>query len=91
MSEENKSLEEKMNEWLEKGKKSEEITQGMFCDGFQSISGIPDDFCSAEDPEDRARLLEERRPRTYESDNDGYYRGYGDFRYQLQIKNLQHS
>ena len=37
-------------------KKEEEITYGMLIDGFQSINGIPDDFYSAEDPADRARL-----------------------------------
>lgn len=57
------------------GKKPQEITYGMLCDGFRSLSGIPDDFCSAEDPADRARLYND-----YQSEQSrGYFdRGYED-------------
>ncbi len=49
-------LERNKQYWISQGKREEEITYGMLCDGFRSLSGIPDDFYSAEDPEDRARL-----------------------------------
>ncbi|MBI4451003.1 hypothetical protein HY642_03440 [Candidatus Woesearchaeota archaeon] len=55
-SEAGKELERRIQEWKDKGKKPEEITWGMLCDGFQSIAGLPDDFYSAEDPADRVRL-----------------------------------
>lgn len=55
MSGENE-LERRTQEWIDKGKRREEITYGMLCDGFQSLAGIPDDFYSAEDPADRIRL-----------------------------------
>lgn len=35
-------------------------TYGMILEGFQSTPGIPDTFCSAEDPAERARLWQER-------------------------------
>jgi hypothetical protein len=81
MNNENKELEERRKYWLSQGKQPEQITYGMLNNGFQSISGIPDDFCSAEDPADRERLWEERRPRKErDSYHEGEYRGYGDFR-----------
>ncbi len=49
-------LEKRINDWKVQGKKESEITWGMLNDGFQSLSGIPDDFCSAEDPADRIEL-----------------------------------
>ena len=49
-----KQLEERIDEWKDKGKREDEITYGMLNDGFQSLGGIPDNFYSAEDPADRA-------------------------------------
>lgn len=49
-------LERNKQYWINRGKKAEDIIYGMLCDDFRSISGIPDDFYSAEDPDDRARL-----------------------------------
>lgn len=59
MSEDN--LKRRIEDWKAKGKKENEITYGMVNDGFQSIAGIPDNFYSAEDPADRARLWEEHQ------------------------------
>ena len=73
-------LEKKTQEWIDKGKKPEEITYGMLCEGFQSLSGIPDDFYSAEDPADRKRLWENHRPISEYSSNEGEYKGYGEWR-----------
>lgn len=73
-------LERRREYWASLGKKPEEITCGMLEEGFRSISGIPDDFCSAEDPDHRAKLWEERRPRVESGNSEGVYRGYGDFR-----------
>ena len=53
-------LENRLSEWKASGKSREQVSYGMLNDGFQSLSGIPDDFCSAEDPADRARLYQER-------------------------------
>ena len=55
MAEENE-LEKNKKFWKNQGKKPDEITYGMICDGFRSLSGIPDDFYSAEDPLDRVKL-----------------------------------
>lgn len=41
-------------------KLEEEVTWGMLCEGFQSLPGIPDKFYSAEDPEDRKRLWNQK-------------------------------
>ncbi len=35
------------------------VTWGMRLEGFRSLSGIPDEFYSAEDPADRKELWEE--------------------------------
>ncbi|MSR86028.1 hypothetical protein EXS74_01375 [Candidatus Woesearchaeota archaeon] len=37
------------------------MTWGMIYEGFQSLEGIPDNFYSAEDPEDRRRLWNNKR------------------------------
>lgn len=55
-------------------------TYGMILEGFQSLPGIPDDFCSAEDPEVRARLWQVRRapkpmPEDFCHDEDPDVRG----------------
>ncbi|MEK6855442.1 MAG: hypothetical protein AABX73_04435 [Nanoarchaeota archaeon] len=55
-----KFLDKRIEDWKSKGKSEEEITWGMLDQGFRSISGIPDDFYSAEDPDARVRLWEER-------------------------------
>lgn len=52
------TLQERIDGWKERGKREDEITYGMLCDGFQSLRGIPDEFYSAEDPADRVRLWE---------------------------------
>lgn len=56
-----KPLEKRIKEWEATGRKKEEVTYGMLGDGFKSISGIPDDFYSAEDPGDRSELWHEHR------------------------------
>lgn len=60
----NKKLEKKLKErikyWQNQGKALEQITYGMLSEGFQSLSGMPDDFYSQEDPADRQRLWENR-------------------------------
>jgi len=61
-------LERNRQYWRDQGKKAEEITYGMLCDGFRSLSGIPDDFCSAEDPKDRAQLWS-----SYQSQQNNYW------------------
>lgn len=53
-----KTLQERIGAWKESGKRENEISYGMLCDGFQSIRGIPDDFYSAEDPADRVKFWE---------------------------------
>ena len=58
--EDKNELEKRIQEWKDKGKKESEITYGMLNEGFTSLGGIPDDFYSAEDPEDRIRLWNER-------------------------------
>lgn len=73
-------LQKKRKYWVEQGKLPEEITYGMLSEGFQSISGIPDDFCSAEDPDHRRTLWDERRPYIHDSYHEGEYRGYGEWR-----------
>ncbi|MFH1711111.1 MAG: hypothetical protein ABH840_02250 [Nanoarchaeota archaeon] len=40
-----------------------EATWGMISGDFRSLSGIPDNFYSAEDPRDRERLWEEYQDR----------------------------
>lgn len=73
-------LEKRRQEWYNYGKKTEEVPYGMLNEGFRSLQGIPDDFCSAEDPKDRIALWEERtnalenlpywlRPRFIDPDN----------------------
>ena len=73
-------LERRMDEWKARGYERDRVRWGMLCDGFQSISGIPDDFCSADDPEDRRKLWEkyqeEEGNRTNPSDSD--WRLYND-------------
>lgn len=73
-------LERQRQYWENQGKQPTEITYGMLCDGFQSLSGIPDDFYSAEDPADRVRLWNQHRPQTRNTYSEGEYKGYGDFR-----------
>lgn len=46
------------NEDIERVRKGE-ATWGMIAGDFSSILGIPDDFCSAEDPKDRIRLYQD--------------------------------
>ena len=67
------NLEKRIGEWKAMGKTPEQITYGMLNEGFQSIQGIPDDFCSAEDPRDRAELWEQRKPREGNMDQYGDY------------------
>jgi len=67
------TLEKRIGEWKAMGKTPEQITYGLLNEGFQSLPGIPDDFCSAEDPRDRAELWNERQPR-----QQGYRDFYGD-------------
>ncbi len=55
-------LEKRINDWKVKGKKESEITWGMINDDFKSLSGIPDDFYSAEDSEDRIKLWNQYKP-----------------------------
>lgn len=78
MENENKPGNKKSKESLEA-----KITWGMLNEGFQSLPGIPDDFCSAEDPRDRAELWEQRKPRlerynSYGDDEPFYNNGKGD-------------
>ena len=40
-----------------------EATWGMIAGDFRSLQGIPDDFCSAEDPKDRIKLWNEAQAR----------------------------
>jgi len=60
------------------------VTWGMMNEGFQSLPGIPDDFCSAEDPRDRVKLWNERQPQQqgyrdfYADDEPLYNNGKGD-------------
>ena len=76
-----RSLDKKLKEWIDQGKKPHEITCGMLSEGFQSLAGIPDDFCSAEDPADRIRLWNQRsKPYVHDSYHEGEYRGYGEWR-----------
>jgi len=79
MVEKENQLEKKTKEWISKGKRPEEITYGMLCEGFQSISGIPDDFYSAEDPADRTRLWNQHKPQTRDAHSEGEYKGYGEW------------
>lgn len=70
-----KTLGEQMEEWKRQGKKGSEITYGMVAGNFQSIAGIPDEFCSAEDLEDRERLWYQRQRRSeYRSFDPNSYR-----------------
>lgn len=55
-----KDLQTRIAEFKSQGKDESQITYGMLNDGFKSLSGIPDDFCSAEDPSDRVKLWNER-------------------------------
>jgi len=59
-------LEEKVKELEAAGKKREELTYGMLCDGFQSVAGIPDEFYSAEDPADRVMLWQNYNRQLYD-------------------------
>jgi hypothetical protein len=49
-------LEKRIEKCKDKGKTAEKITWGMLNDGFTSLSGVPDEFYSAEDPADRQKL-----------------------------------
>jgi len=75
-----KQLKERKQYWIDQGKRLEQITYGMLGDGFSSIPGIPDEFYSAEDPKDRARLWGKNQPQPSRLDNDGEYKGYGEWR-----------
>lgn len=46
------------NEDIERVRRGE-ATWGMIAGDFRSLPGIPDDFCSAEDPKDRIILYRE--------------------------------
>ena len=69
-SEKPNEVERNRQYWLEQGKKAEQITYGMLSDGFRSLEGIPDEFCSAEDPKDRAELWREYQQRQVRSSDE---------------------
>ncbi|MBS3147111.1 hypothetical protein J4471_05460 [Candidatus Woesearchaeota archaeon] len=67
-----RSVDDRINEWVSKGKIPNEITWGMLCDGYRSIVGIPDDFYSAEDPADRVTLWDGNQGMEYRRWNKNY-------------------
>ena len=70
-------LKRRRQKWYAKGKRPEEVTYGMLEEGFRSLSGIPDNFYSAEDPKDRAALWNKKT--AAETPGEGWYlTGSGD-------------